>query len=243
MCGLDWAWNWQHICPLSPRTCSPQVSNLKWSWLLLEVTLHSPMPGIGNRLRAAPSWKQPVPPGESINGAVVVFQLLCCVRLFATPWTAALQAPLSSTSPRVCSDSCPLSQRCHPITLSSVAPSSSCPRSFPASGSFPVSQVFASGGHRFGASASVVPMDIQGWFTFELTGLLPWQCKGLSRVLTSSTVPGNGIFFSSEKNWAVKLGKTWRNLKWTLLSEGSQSEKATYCLIPTVYGFLEKAKL
>ena len=77
-----------------------------------------------------------------------------------------------------------------PTILSSVVPFSSCPESFPASGSFPVSQLFASGGQRFGASAleSVLPINIQGWFPLRLTDLISLQSKGLSRVLTSTTV-------------------------------------------------------
>ena len=73
-------------------------------------------------------------------------------------------------SPRVCSNSCPLTQWCHPTVSSSVTPFSSCPQSFPASGSFPMSQLFASVGQRTGvsASASVLPMNIQGWITFRM---------------------------------------------------------------------------
>ena len=80
--------------------------------------------------------------------------------------------PCPSLSPRVCSNSCPLSQWCHPTISSSVAPFSSCPQSFPASGSFPVSQLFVSGGQSIGASSStlVLPMNIQGWFPLGLTG-------------------------------------------------------------------------
>ena len=72
--------------------------------------------------------------------------------------------PCPSASPEACSNSCPLSRWCHPTISSSVVPFSSCLLSFPASGSFPVSQLFASGGQSIGASASVLPMKIQGWF-------------------------------------------------------------------------------
>ena len=83
---------------------------------------------------------------------------LSCVQLLATLWTAAHQASLSSSSPRDCSNSCPL--RCHPIISSSVIPFSSCLLSIPASGSFPMSQLFYSGGQSIGvsASASILPM-------------------------------------------------------------------------------------
>ena len=100
----------------------------------------------------------------------------------ATQWTAARQASLSFTISRVCSNSCPLRQRYPPTILSSVIPFSSLLQSLPASGSFPVSKLFASGGQSIGASASasVLPMSIQGWFPLRLTGSNPgllycWQ--------------------------------------------------------------------
>ena len=78
--------------------------------------------------------------------------------------------PCSSLSPGVCSNSCPLSQWCYPTISFSVIPFSFCPQSFPASRSFPISQLFASGGQNIGASASasVLPMNIQGWFSLGL---------------------------------------------------------------------------
>ena len=96
--------------------------------------------------------------------------------------------PCPSPSPGVCSNSCPLSQWCHPIISSSVTSFSSCPQSFPASGSFPMSLLFASGGQCTGGSAStsVLPMNIQGWFPLGLTGLILLS-KGLSRVFSSTT--------------------------------------------------------
>ena len=80
------------------------------------------------------------------------------VQLFATPWTAAHQASLSSLFPGVCSNSCPLSWWYHSTISSSAVPFSSCPQSFPASASFSVSQIFASGGQSIGASASASAM-------------------------------------------------------------------------------------
>ena len=75
------------------------------------------------------------------------------VWLFVTPWTVACQSSLPSPSPGVCSNSCPLSQWCHPTISSSVTPFSSCPQSFPASGSFPMSQLFASSGQSIRAQS------------------------------------------------------------------------------------------
>ena len=88
-----------------------------------------------------------------------------------------------------CSKSCPLSQWCHPTISSSVVPFS-CIQSFPASGSFPMSQFFASGGQSIGvsASASVLPMNIQDWFPLGWTGWISLQSKGLSRVFSNTTV-------------------------------------------------------
>ena len=81
-----------------------------------------------------------------------------CVWFFATPRTAAPRPPCPSLSPRVCSNSCPLSQWCYPTISSSVIPFSSCLQSFPASRSFPISQLFASGGQSIGSfSFSISP--------------------------------------------------------------------------------------
>ena len=95
-------------------------------------------------------------------GFFVVIQSLSHVWLFATPWTAAHQASLSFRAPGACSNSCPLSWWCHPTILSSGIPFSSCLQSFLASGSFLMSQLFSSGGQNIVASASVLPMNIQG---------------------------------------------------------------------------------
>ena len=94
-----------------------------------------------------------------------------------------------SPTPRVYSNSCPLTQWCHPIILSSAIPFS-CFKSFPASGSFQMSQFFASGGQNIGvsASASVVPMNTQDWFPLGWTGWISLQSKGLSRVFSNTTV-------------------------------------------------------
>ena len=110
---------------------------------------------------------------------IVVVQSLSHVQLFATHGLQHARLPCPSPSPRVCSHSCPLSRWCHPIT--SVT-SFSYPQSFPASGSFSISWLFASGGQniRASTSASVLPMNIQSWFPLGLTGLISLQSKGLS---------------------------------------------------------------
>ena len=83
-----------------------------------------------------------------------------------------MRLPCPALSTGVCLSSCPLSQWCHPTVSSSVALFSFCLQFFPASGSFPLSQLFASGGQSMGASVSVLPMSIQGWFPLRLTGLV-----------------------------------------------------------------------
>ena len=90
-------------------------------------------------------------------------------------WPQRLQKtrlPCPSPTPGVYSNSCPLSWWCHPTIASSVIPFSSCLQPFPASGSFPMSWLFSSGGQSIGASASVLPMNIQGWFPLRLTDLI-----------------------------------------------------------------------
>ena len=104
--------------------------------------------------------------------------------------------PCPSATPGDYSNSCPLSWWCHPTISSSVVPFSSCRQSFPASGSFPVSRFFASGGQSIGpsASASVLPMNIQDWSPLEWTGWISLQSKGLSRVFSNTTVQKHQFF-------------------------------------------------
>ena len=107
--------------------------------------------------------------------------------------------PCPSTTPGVYSNSCPLTQWCHPTSSSSVIPFSSCPQSFLASRSFPVSQLFASGGQNIGASAStsVLPMNTQDWSPFEWTDWTSLPSKGLSRVFSNTTVQKSSILCCS----------------------------------------------
>ena len=119
-------------------------------------------------------------------------------------WPRGLQhARLScpSPSPGACSNSCPSSRWCHPSISSSVI---SCLQSFPASGTFSMSQLFASDGQSTGASASasVLPMNIQDWFPLGLTGLISLQSKGLSRVFSSITVRKHQFFGAQPSLWS-----------------------------------------
>ena len=104
--------------------------------------------------------------------------------------------PGPSLSPRICSNSCPVSQWCYPTISSSVAPFSSYPQSWPGSGFFPMSQLFPSGGQniRTSASASISPVNIQDWFPLGLTGLISLLSKGLSRDFSSTTVQKHQYF-------------------------------------------------
>ena len=123
-------------------------------------------------------------------------QLLSPVRLFATPWTAALQASLSITSSqswlKVIESMMPSNH------LIFCPPFSFCLQSFPASGSFQMSQSFASGGQSIGVSAStsVLPMNIQDWCPLGWTGWISLQSKGLSRVFSNTTVQKHQFFGS-----------------------------------------------
>ena len=141
---------------------------------------------------------------------VVLFNPLSCVRLFATPWTAVHQASLSF----------PISQSL--LKLMSIElvmpfnhlilchPFSSCPQSFPASGSFPMSWLSISGGQSIGvsASASVLPMNIWGWFPLGLTDLILLLSKGLSKVFSNTTVQKHQ-FFKLETQKARYAAPVW----------------------------------
>ena len=110
-----------------------------------------------------------------------------------------------------CSNLCPLSWWCHPTTSSSVTPFYSCPQSFPASVSFPVSWLFASGGQNIGASTStsVLLMNIQCWFPLGLTSLISLQSKGLSRIFSSTTVQKHPFFSAQPSLWSSSHIHTW----------------------------------
>ena len=118
---------------------------------------------------------------------VAVVQLLSCAQVFAAPWTAAHQASLPLT-PSWC---LPKFMSIELVMLSNISSSVTlffCLRSSPASESFPMSWLFASGGQSIGTSASVLPMTIQGLFPLGLTGLISLLSKGLSRVFPSTTI-------------------------------------------------------
>ena len=116
-----------------------------------------------------------------------------------------------SLSPGVCSNSYPLGWWCY-LTISSFAALFSFRlQSFPASGSFPMSQLFTSGGQSIGASASasVLPMNIQDWYPVGLTGLISLQSKGLTRVFSSTTIQKCQFFDAQPSLWSISHIWTW----------------------------------
>ena len=143
-----------------------------------------------------------------------VFICCCC----SVMWPQGLQParlPSPSPSPGACSNSCPLSQWCHPTISSSVVPFSSCLQSFPESRSFPVSQFFTSGGQSIGvlASASVLPVNIQDWFPLGLAVLISLLSKGLSRVFQhhsseASILQRSAFFMLQFSHLYMTTGKT-----------------------------------
>ena len=144
-------------------------------------------------------------------------------------WPHGLWPPCPSPSPRVCSNSCPLSWWCHPTISSSVAPFSSFPQSSPASGSFLRSQHFTSGGQSIGASASVLPMVIQSWFPLGLTCLISLPSRGLSRVFSSTTTWKHKLFSSQSSLCSNSHIHTWLLEKPCLWLYGPLSAKWCLC--------------
>ena len=133
----------------------------------------------------------------------------------AVHWLQHTRLPRPSPTPRACSNSWPSIRWCHPTISFSVIPFSSCLQSFPASGSFPMSQFFTSGGQNIGvsASASVLPMNIQDWFPLGWTGWIPLQSKGLSRVFSNTTVQKHQ-FFGAQLSYIPALTSIhdyWKN--------------------------------
>ena len=128
-------------------------------------------------------------------------------------WPHGLQhtgLPCPSPTPEACSNSSPSRQWCHP-TISSVIPFSSWLQSFPASGSFPMSQLFTSSGQRIGvsASASVLPMNTQDWSPLGWTSWISLQSKGLSRVFSNTTVQKHQFFSAQPSSQSNSNIHTW----------------------------------
>ena len=196
--------------PLCPWGLSRQEY---WSGLPCPPPGDLPNPGMESRSPTLQADSLPSePPGEpKLMHRFSSVQSLSRVQLFVTPWTAARQASLSSPTPGVYPNSSPLSRWCHPTISSSVVHFSSCPQSIQASGSFQMSQFFASGGQSTGVSAStsVLPMNIQDWSPLGWTDWISCKSKGLSRVFSNTTVEKHQFFGaqpSSQSNFHIH---TW----------------------------------
>ena len=169
--------------------------------------LHAQLPSWGhatNSLHSSLSWHVPLMKYSQFSHSVVSDSL----RLHGLQHA---RLPCPSPSHRTCSNSCPSSQWWHPTISSSVIPFSSCLQSFPASGSFQMSQLFASGGQsiRVSASTSVLPMNIQDWFPLGYTGWISLQSKGLSRVFSNTTVQKHQFFSPQLSLWSNSHIHTW----------------------------------
>ena len=133
--------------------------------------------------------------------------------------------PCPSPTPGACSNSCPLSRWCYLTISSSTIPFSFCLQTFPASESFPVSQLFAWGGQDIGASASVLPVNIKGWFPLGLTGLILLQSKGLSgsllqhHSLKASVLQCSAFFMVQLSHPYMTTGKTTALTIWNFVSK------------------------
>ena len=138
-------------------------------------------------------------------------QSLSPVQLFETPWTTAHQASLSITNSQSPPKPMSIESVMHPTISSSVIPFFSCPQSFPASGSFPMSQFFAWGGQSIGvsASASVLPMNTQDWSSLGWTSWISLQSKGLSRVFSNTTVQKHQFFSAQLSSQSNSHIHTW----------------------------------
>ena len=164
-------------------------------------------------------WNEPpAEPFVSSSDEVIHIQFssvqFSCSVVSDTLWPHELQharPPCPSPTPRIYPNSCPLSRWCHPTISSSVVPFFSCLQSFPASGSFLMSQFFTSSGQsiRVLASASVLPMNIQDWCPLGWTGWISLLSKGLSRVFSNTTVQKHQFFSTQLSLWSNSHIHTW----------------------------------
>ena len=198
--GHVWMWNLDYKEGWAPKN---------WCFwkVMLEKTLESPL----NCKEIQPVHSAGTKPWDFFGKVKVKVKSLSGVWLFATSWIVACQSPLPLLSSRVCLNSCPLNWRCYPTISFPVIPFSSWLQSFPASGSFPVSWLFASCGQDIGASASasILPMSIQDWFPLGLTGLISLLSKGFSRVFFSTTVLKHQFFSSQPSLCSICHICTW----------------------------------
>ena len=162
-------------------------------------------------------------------------QCCCCSLakscLFARNRLWQARFPCPSLSPRVFSNSWPLSQWYYPTISFSVAPFSSCPQSFPTSGSFPMRELFTSGSQSMGASASFLPMNIQNLFPLGLTDLISLQSKRLSKVFSSTTIQRHQLSGTQPSLWSNSHIHTWLLEKSQFWVHGLLSAKLHLCFL------------
>ena len=149
-------------------------------------------------------------------------------------WPCGLQhtrLPCFALSTGVCSNSCPLSRWCHPTISSSIVPFSFCPQSFPATGSFQMSQLFTLGGQSIGVSvlSSALPVNIQGWFPLGLTGLISLLSERLSSVFSSITYLMDGVLRLFKMGNAILFPKLMADL----ISDNTNMLSFSFSLIHT----------
>jgi len=180
--GKQWK-QWQTLFSWAPK--SPQIAPLK--------------------LNDACSWDEEFWPSS------VQFSLSVVSDSLQPHESQHARPPCPSPTPGVYPNSCPSSQWCHPTISSSVFPFSFCPQSLPASGSFPMSQLFAWGGQSIGvlASASVLPMNTQNWSPLGWTDWISLQSKGLSRVFSNTTVQKHQFFSAQLSSQSNSHIHTW----------------------------------
>ena len=161
----------------------------------------------------------------------------------ATLQTVACQASLPSPTPEVYSDSCPLSQWCHPTISSSAVPFSSCLQPFPASGSFLKSQLFASGGQSVGALASalVFPVSIQGWFLFDWFDLLGTLKSLLQHHSSKASILPQSAFFMVQPSYGSLFFNTLPTFVTAFLPRSNRLSISWLCLLSAV--ILEPKKI
>ena len=176
-----WVWVWVWVCV--KRDSSPLLFTLQHSYIHSDLWFSGLLPCTGFLYLSL----------RSVQFSSVTQS--CPTLCNPQAWQHA-RPPCPSPTPGVHPNPCPLSRWCHPTISSSVVPFSSYLQSFPASGSFPISQFFTSGGQNIGAlaSASVLPMNIQDWFPLGWTGWISLQSKGLSRVFSNTTVQKHQFF-------------------------------------------------
>ena len=175
------------------HTPSSGISNVK-AWLNPWILLFFSHTSTNQSLTSCHYFKPTSPDGSFLTLFIIQFSCSVMSDSLQPHGPQHARPPCPSPAPRVYSNSCPLSQWCHPAISSSLIPFSSCPQSFPAPGSFPRSQFFTSGGQSVVVSASVLPINSQDWFPLEWTGWISLQSKGPLRVFSNTPVQKHQFF-------------------------------------------------